>query len=276
MAVLITTGTTFVGQALIIIFLVDAHMQGMSTLAVEIFLGSSGAGGALGSLAAPWLFAQFRYVLLQIQVVMWAVTFAFLACLVVVADRPFIGMTTATGILGFAGALGNVAISTYFVRHSPGPVLAQVISIDRLTSLGALALGPLAGGLAAQSLGAREAMLMLSFVAIAMAVAVSGVMIRMVRERPAGTKLGTAGDWAAAVLDRRPVLSRRTGGPAAPGHRGTSFAPALAEPSQYGQAVDSLDYGSRIGIDVAGESARNVSPAVVPVAGPRPEGKEEG
>jgi MFS family permease len=232
MAVLITTGTTFVGQALIIIFLADAHGQGMSTLAIEIFLGSSGAGGALGSLAAPWLFSQFRYVLLQIQVVMWAVTFVFLACLVVVADRPFIGMTAATGILGFAGALGNVAVSTYFVRHSPESVLAQVISIDRLTSLSALALGPLAGGLAAQLLGARDAMLVLSFAAIVMAAAVSGVMIRMVRARPDGTRLGVAGDWAAGVLDRRPVLGRRPGD-GAPGSPANAREEVRQRPSEY-------------------------------------------
>jgi hypothetical protein len=182
-AVLITTGTTFVGQALMIIFLADAHQRGMSASAVEIFLGSSGAGGALGSLAAPGLFARFRYLLLHIQVVMWMVTFIALAGLVIVTDAAFIGMIAATGILGFAGALGNVAVSTYFVCHSPEPMLARVTSIDRLTSLGALALGPLAGGLGTQLLGARSAMLLLSFAATVMALAALSVMTRIVWAR---------------------------------------------------------------------------------------------
>jgi MFS family permease len=162
----LTAGTTFIGQAIIMIFLAEAHSRHLSPLETGLVLGASGVGGALGSAAAPWLFRHFEYVLLHRQMWLWAAALALL-------ESPILGsslrMAIAMASLGFTGALGNVAVDTYLVRHSAGEMFARLVSFDRLTSLCALALGPLAGGIITQIYGIQKAILLLFCITIFLA-----------------------------------------------------------------------------------------------------------
>jgi hypothetical protein len=78
-------------------------------------------------------------------------------------------LTMAT--LGFTGALGNIAVDTYLVRTSGKELFPRLVSIDRITSLVALALGPLVGGIAMQAYGMRTTIELLSFITLVLALA---------------------------------------------------------------------------------------------------------
>ena len=167
LAVPITAGTTFIGQALIMVFLIDAQSQHESSLEIGLALGASGIGGAVGSAAASWYFDKFEYALLHRQLWVWT---AALAVLWLAGGQFLTYMATIMAALGFTGALGNIAVDTYLVRFSGREMFARLVSIDRITSLIALALGPLAGGIAVQHYGVHDTIALLYFVALGLAV----------------------------------------------------------------------------------------------------------
>lgn len=162
----LTTGTTLVSQALIMIFFAEAYSQDHSATKIGIVLAASGAGGVLGSAAAAWLFPRVGYPLLQYQMVMWCLIFFVLDGY---GSQPYWLIASAMTFLGFAGAVGNIAIDTFMILHA-GKMLARVLSIDRLTSFCALALGPALGG-ALYAFGAQFALNILFVITIALAVA---------------------------------------------------------------------------------------------------------
>jgi MFS family permease len=151
-------GTTLIGQALMMVFLAQAHSQHLSSLTIGIVLAASGAGGALGSAAASRLFRLVEYSLLRIQMWAWTATFGVLA---LSGGRSFLAVAAAMAVLGFTGALGNIALNTFVVRHAAETMLARVMSVDRVTSFGALAVGPALGGILYEQWGTRHAMVAL-------------------------------------------------------------------------------------------------------------------
>jgi MFS family permease len=159
----LTTGTTLVSQALIMIFFAEAYSQDHSTTKIGIVLAASGAGGVVGSAAAAWLFPRFGYPLLQHQMVMWCLIFFVLDRY---GSQPYWLIACAMALLGFSGAVGNIAIDTFMILHA-GKMLARVLSIDRLTSFCALALGPALGG-ALYAFGAQFALNVLFGITIAL------------------------------------------------------------------------------------------------------------
>lgn len=163
----LTAGTTLIAQALIMIFLAEAEARQLSPIMIGVVLGSSGLGGALGSAAAPWLFRQAGYALLKFQMWAWA---AALALLWWSGGRSFACVAYAMFVLGFTGALGNVAVDTYLVRTAAKSMLARVMSVDRLSSLGAFAVGPLIGGLCAQWYGTQRSVFILLLATVGLAV----------------------------------------------------------------------------------------------------------
>ena len=167
LAVPITAGTTFIGQALIMVFLIGAQSRHQSSLGVGLVLGASGVGGAVGSAGASWFFSRFRYALLHRQLWVWT---GALAMLWSTGGHSLTAMALTMGTFGFSGALGNVAVDTYLVRTS-GQRFARLVSIDRITSLIALALGPLVGGIAMQAYGLRDTIMLLFFMTFVLAAA---------------------------------------------------------------------------------------------------------
>ena len=146
----LTACATLVSQALIMVFLAEAHARHLSGDRIGLVLAASGAGGAIGSAVAWRLFQYAKYHLLQLQMCIWAVMFGLLAFS---GGHSFILMTVALTVIGFAGALGNIALDSYIFREVDKRMLGRATSIDRLTTFGGLALGPLLGGAIAEQLG---------------------------------------------------------------------------------------------------------------------------
>ncbi len=163
----LTAGATIIGQGLIMVFLAEAHAHHMPPVAVGVALAASGGGGALGAAAASWLIPRIGYSLLHIQMWIWTCTFMVLALL---GDPSFSWVAIVMAILGFTGALGNIEFDTYLVRKTPEKMLARVISVGRLASFGALAVGPPLGGIFAERYGLRHATFLLFIAAAFLAV----------------------------------------------------------------------------------------------------------
>jgi MFS family permease len=157
-ALLLTAGTTLIGQALIMIFLGEAHAVHLGAIYIGIALAASGLGGALGSIIAPWLLRIWRYSLFKAQLTGWLATFV---CLALPGGHSFPWMAVAMGSLGFTGALGNIAFDTYINTYAEEAILARVISLIWVTSFLALALGPLIGGVLLKAFGAGGAVMAL-------------------------------------------------------------------------------------------------------------------
>ena len=152
--IILFSGGTLIFQALIMIFLADAHAQKLSALAIGMVLAASGVGGALGSAAASRLLARVRYPWIRLQTSIWFLGFAVLALL---AGRQVMLMAAVMAILGFTGALGNIELDTHLMRDVEKDMLARVTSISRLMSLAACAIGPAFGGMLVQGLGVQGA-----------------------------------------------------------------------------------------------------------------------
>jgi MFS family permease len=150
----LSAGTTLIAQALIMVFFAEAHARHLPPLAIGIVLAASGVGGAVGSAAAPRLFRRFNYALINIQMWIWSALFVMLFFW---SGQFFPIMAAALAIMGLTGALGNVALDTFLIRNTDETILARVMSVDRLTSLCALAAGPPLGAILFSQFGVQTA-----------------------------------------------------------------------------------------------------------------------
>lgn len=144
---------TLIFQALIVIFLGDAHSQQLPDFAIGAVLAASGVGGALGSLMASRLRPQVSH-WTPIQTVIWFTGFSFL---LFPAGRQFLFMAIIMAILGLAGALGNIALDTHVMQNADQEMLARVTSVGRLMSFTACSIGPVIGGILSQEFGNQRA-----------------------------------------------------------------------------------------------------------------------
>jgi len=162
-ALILTFGTTLIGQALIMMFLAEAHESRLSSGTVGLVLAASGAGGVIGSFIAPRLSVPIKASLLLIQMITWTVTFAFL---VVSGAHSLIRIAFVMGSLSLAGALGNIEVGTHFMRHVDEEMLARMISFRRFAILGACAVGPVLGGTLMQFFQAQGVVVVLGVITI--------------------------------------------------------------------------------------------------------------
>ncbi len=151
-AIMLKFGTTLIGQALIMVFLAEAHEDRLSPATVGLVLAASGAGGVIGSLIAPRLPGPAKASLLLTQMIAWFAAFAFLAA--GGAHSPA-RIAMVMGVMSLTGALGNIEIGTHLVRHVNEKMLARMISFQRFAILSACALGPVIGGMLMQFLQAQ-------------------------------------------------------------------------------------------------------------------------
>jgi MFS family permease len=152
-AVVLSASTTLIAQALIMVFIADAHDRQLSSVMVGAVLAMSGLGGALGSALASKLHIPAAHSLIKTQMVVWSVVFCVLA---ISFWRYPAGMALVLGCLGFMGAMGNIEAGTYLVQNADNK-LARVTSIDRLLSFSACAIGPVVGGFLYQQFGIQVA-----------------------------------------------------------------------------------------------------------------------
>lgn len=160
--------TSMVAQALILMFLVEAHSKQLSTVAVGVVLAASGAGGATGSFASRNVWAVVREYWLPIQMVAWSVT---IACLALAGGRSAYWSAVAMFILGLTGAIGNVEFGTYLARKVADDMIAKVTGIGQMLAIGASALGPVLGGYAVQRFHVQGAIWILLVIVVLLAFA---------------------------------------------------------------------------------------------------------
>ena len=152
-AMVLLASTTLISQALIMVFIAEAHARRLSPVTVGMVLAMSGLGGALGSALAARSSALFEKFWIQIQMSVWSLAFVMLV--ISGGQSPAcLGMIMA--ILGFTGAMSNIGFDTYLVKYVPGHMLARVTSIGRLVSFTACAIGPLIGGFLFELYGAHD------------------------------------------------------------------------------------------------------------------------
>lgn len=180
-ALLLDAGTTLISQALIMVFFAEAHAGHLPSVAIGVVLAASGAGGAFGSAVASRLFRHFEHHLLQIQMFTWTVMFI---VLYVWGSLSFLVMAAAMAIMGLTGALGNIELDTFVVRNA-NTMLGRVTSLNRLTSLAALALGPPLGAFLFAQFRVKDAILSLLLITLTL-LAVAATLNRALRttQRP--------------------------------------------------------------------------------------------
>lgn len=150
----LSAGLTLLSQALIIVFLTEAHSDQVSSVAIGAVLAASGVGGVLGGLTAKRVWRFWDHSPLQAQPVAWLMMFAMLG---VFGRREIMTMAVAMAVLGFSGALSNVELGRYLFVRVPVDKQARVASIGMLLDFTACALGPVFGGLLAELLGPQDA-----------------------------------------------------------------------------------------------------------------------
>jgi MFS family permease len=159
-------GATLISQALILVFIAEAHMLRLSTIVVGMVLAMSGLGGMAGSAVASRISGPATFSWLQVQMLAWSVA---LIMLTMSGGRSPIFTAATLAVFGLTGALGNIEVNLYLVRNLPKNMLARVTSINRLISFTAAAIGPVIGGFLLQVYGIRDTVNWLMIAAILLA-----------------------------------------------------------------------------------------------------------
>jgi MFS family permease len=155
-AITLSAAPTIIAQALIMVFLAQAHTDRLSPGMVGLVLAAGGGGGVLGAIiASRWPPQPKKISLILIQMLIWAVAFALLAA----TDRQqFLLLAIVMAVLSLSGALGNIEVGAYLIRNVHENMLARVTSILRLMNISAYAVGPVLGGALIQWYGAQDAL----------------------------------------------------------------------------------------------------------------------
>ena len=166
LTIILMAATSLVAQALILMFLSEAHSKELSTVAIGVVLAASGAGGAVGSIFSRFLAAEIREFWLPIQMVVWGVALAFL---MIFGGLSVPCSAAAMLILGLTGAIGNIEFGTYLVSNVADDMIAKVTGIGQMLAIGACALGPVLGGAAVQRYGVQGAIEILLTIVVMLA-----------------------------------------------------------------------------------------------------------
>jgi MFS family permease len=150
--------TTLTAQALIMMFLAEAHDKELSTIAIGAVLAASGAGGVIGSVVATHLPGLIRKSWLKIQLCAWSLALGLLA-LTGVQFSWCIAVVML--ILGLTGSIGNIEFGTFLVKtlreKGEEHFLGRITSIGQVLVIGACGFGPFIGGWAIQRFGIQVA-----------------------------------------------------------------------------------------------------------------------
>jgi MFS family permease len=172
------TPMTLVSQALIMIFVVEAHGRDMSAIEVGSVLACSGIGGFLGALAGPRLRIPGNHPIIRVQLFIWGSALFILS--ISGASWQVYCMAGVMIMFGFTGAMGNVEFDAYLAARAPDMV-GRLAGIERLTSLAASATGPAVGGILAQECGYQTAVRWLF--ALIVGVGLLSVLVTRARNR---------------------------------------------------------------------------------------------
>ncbi|MDF2709075.1 MAG: major facilitator superfamily 1 [Nonomuraea muscovyensis] len=179
-------------QALLIVVIAAALVEGVPPLLTGLVLAASGVGGMIGSMAAPgrerlsaWIAGKTSGVpvverladaagltggarsTLVLHTWLWVSAFVLAASM----STP-VSFFAALMLMGLGGGLSNVTIRTVIGRleHS---LVARVTGVHRLVTHGASALGPLVGTALIMTFGVRAAVFVLMGLTLVIAVVVT-------------------------------------------------------------------------------------------------------
>jgi MFS family permease len=203
-SMVLMAGTTLIAQALLMVFLAEAHARQFPDTAMGLVLAASGAGGVVGSVVAGRVPLLIQRCWPRIHICAWS---AGLALLLALGWRSSPAAIAVLGIFGFAGAIGNVTFTSYLVQTFPSRMLARVSSIGQVLFIAAMGLGPLLGGTAADRYDAGRAIRLLFGMAIFMllvSVRNQGIRVSICRHAVssagrAALTLGSAALWGAVL-----------------------------------------------------------------------------
>ena len=152
--------TSMVSQALILIFITEAHSREFSAVAIGIVLAASGLGGAIGSYCSKFVLVPrtIRQCWIPIQMGAWVATCSALA---LAGGRSAWWSGCTMFIFSITGAIGNVEFSTYLNIKIEDNMLGKVSGIGYSMSIGACALGPVIGGYFVQQYDIKNAVILL-------------------------------------------------------------------------------------------------------------------
>lgn len=154
----------FNGMFLVII--VRAQDLGAAPGGVGLLLATFGIGGVLGSLAAPAVHRRLSGRTILVGVAwLWAGTQSAMAF---APDLLWLG-----GLLVLSSLLGpvfNVVVGAYTYEVTPDGLLGRVRSTGRLVAWGTIPVGSLLGGVLADTIGARTALLVFGLAMVPVAV----------------------------------------------------------------------------------------------------------
>ncbi|MBB5963601.1 MFS transporter [Planomonospora venezuelensis] len=196
-ATVLTALANLVVQALIVVFLSGAASTGVHPAVVGLTLAASGVGGAFGAFISPARRRISRKIDARAARGRWTLWLAewlglsrrgrSMLLVHVLTCCGALGLTVALGqgppvvgaallVIGLAGGLSNVTIRTV-LSQVPEDRVAKVVSVSRLGSYGAVALGPLLAGVLVANVTAATAVLILFGLMSAVALAAALVPV---------------------------------------------------------------------------------------------------
>jgi predicted MFS family arabinose efflux permease len=166
-AILLIAATNLVFQALVLVIVVLAQRHGATPGAIGTMLGIYSGGGLLGALVASRVHRRFtpKTVIVGINWI-WA---ALLPLFLLTTDPVWIGVIGAA--TAFIGPLWNVVIVGYTALLVPNELLGRVTSAAMTLSWGVMPVGSLGAGLLLSTAGPAAAVLVLTAVMLATAIA---------------------------------------------------------------------------------------------------------
>jgi MFS family permease len=177
-AILLVAASNLVFQALVLIIVVLAQRHGATAGDIGVMLGIYSGGGLIGALAASRFHRHFtpRMVIIGVNWC-WA---ALLPLFLITTNPLLIGAISAA--TAFIGPLWNVVIVSYSALLVPNELLGRVTSAALTLSWGVMPIGSLGAGLLLATAGSTSAILVLT--GIMLATAIAGTISPAVRHAP--------------------------------------------------------------------------------------------
>ncbi len=146
--------------------IVRARDVGGSPGQIGFMLAAYGAGGILGALAAPTLHKR-----LPGRALLVGIAWLWTAIGIALAFPPsLVGLAALVFVTNLFGAPYNVVITARMYELVPEHLLARVRSVIKIVAWGTIPVGTLLGGVLADHLGSRQALLVLGLAMIPIAV----------------------------------------------------------------------------------------------------------
>jgi MFS family permease len=166
-AILLVAASNLVFQALVLVIVVLAQRHGATARDIGVMLGIYSGGGLIGALAASRFHRYFTPKMVIIGV-NWCWT-ALLPLFLITTNALQIGAIGAA--TAFIGPLWNVVIVSYSALLVPNELLGRVTSAAMTLSWGVMPIGSLGAGLLLTTAGPTGAILVLTGIMLATAIA---------------------------------------------------------------------------------------------------------